>query len=60
VRWERHIARMEEMRNAYIVLIGKPERKKILGRLRRRWEKILELILGKLGGNVWMGIPGSE
>jgi hypothetical protein len=51
---------MEEMRNAYIVLIGKPERKKILGRLRRRWEKILELILGKLGGNVWMGIPGSE
>jgi hypothetical protein len=27
-----------EKRNAYTILVGKPERKKPLGRPRRRWE----------------------
>jgi hypothetical protein len=31
-----HVARMEK-RNAYRILVGKPEGKKPLGRLRRRW-----------------------
>jgi hypothetical protein len=29
---------MEEMRNAYNILVGKPEGKRPLGRPRRRWE----------------------
>jgi len=29
---------MGMMRKAYIVLVGKLERKRLLGRLRRRWE----------------------
>jgi hypothetical protein len=33
-----HVARMGEQRNAYRVLMGKPEGKRGLGRPRRRWE----------------------
>jgi len=27
MRWMLHVARMEEMRNAYRILVGKPERR---------------------------------
>jgi hypothetical protein len=37
-RWAWHVARMGEMRNAYNILIGKPEGKRPLGRPRRRCE----------------------
>jgi hypothetical protein len=33
----RHVARMEEKRNAYRLQVGKSERKRSLGRQRRRW-----------------------
>jgi len=33
----RNIIRLGEMRNAYKILIGKPEGKRPLGRQRRRW-----------------------
>jgi hypothetical protein len=35
MRWARHVARMGEKRNAYRILVGKPERKRPLGRRRR-------------------------
>ena len=35
LRWAGHVARMEQFRNAYRVLVGKPESKKPLGRPRR-------------------------
>ena len=38
LRWAGHVARMEQFRNAYIVLMGKPESNRPLGRPRRRWE----------------------
>jgi ribosomal protein L28 len=38
MRWARHVAFMEETRGAYRVLVGRPERKRPLGRTRRRWE----------------------
>jgi hypothetical protein len=38
---------MREMRNAYKILIGKPENKRPLGRIRRRWEDDIKWILGK-------------
>jgi hypothetical protein len=37
MRWAGHIARMRETRNAYRILVGKPEGKSPLGRPRRRW-----------------------
>ena len=33
-----HVARIEEGRSAFKMLIGKPTGKKLLGRSRRRWE----------------------
>ncbi|KAJ4427196.1 hypothetical protein ANN_24813 [Periplaneta americana] len=38
LRWAGHVARISESRNAYRVLFGKPERKRLLGMPRRRWE----------------------
>jgi hypothetical protein len=36
--WAEHLTRIGEKRNAYRILVGKPERKRPLGRPRRRWE----------------------
>jgi hypothetical protein len=38
MRWVGHVAHMKDIKNAYIVLVRKPERKRPLGRLRCRWE----------------------
>jgi hypothetical protein len=38
MRWAGHMARMGEGRGVYRVLAGRPERKILLGRSRRRWE----------------------
>jgi hypothetical protein len=38
MRWTGYVARMEERRGVYRVLMGKPEGKRQLGRPRRRWE----------------------
>jgi hypothetical protein len=37
MRWAGHVARMGEERNMYRLLVGKPEGRMPLGRLRRRW-----------------------
>jgi hypothetical protein len=37
MRWAGHVERMEEKRNAYRILLGKPEGKIPPGRPRRRW-----------------------
>jgi hypothetical protein len=38
--WAGHVARMVEMRNAYSILVRKPEGKRPAGRPRHRWEDI--------------------
>jgi hypothetical protein len=38
MRWAGHVTRMGEGRNVYKVLVGKPEGKRSLGRVRRRWD----------------------
>jgi hypothetical protein len=37
MRWAGHVARICDNRNAYRLLVGKPEGKRPLGRPRRRW-----------------------
>jgi hypothetical protein len=39
MRWAGHVTCMEEDRNVYKVLVGKPEGKRPLGRPRHRWDK---------------------
>jgi hypothetical protein len=40
-RWTGNVACMGEKRNAYRVLVGKPEGKRPLSRHRRKWEGII-------------------
>jgi hypothetical protein len=56
--WAGHLARMVEKRNAYRLLVGKPERKRPLGRSRRRWVDNIRMDLGEVGwGDVdWIGL----
>jgi hypothetical protein len=49
MRWAGHVARMGEKRNAYRLLVGKPEGKRPLGRPRRRWMDNIRMDLGKVG-----------
>jgi hypothetical protein len=44
-RWVEHLAHMGEVRNAYKMFVGKPERKTPLGRLRRRWKDNIKVDL---------------
>jgi len=52
MRWEGHVARMGERRDAYRVLVGKPDRKRPLGRHKRRWRIILKFIFRKWDGGM--------
>ncbi|KAJ4447033.1 hypothetical protein ANN_09021 [Periplaneta americana] len=49
LRWAGHVARMGESRNAYRVLVGRPEGKRPLGRPRRRWENNIKMDLREVG-----------
>jgi hypothetical protein len=57
MRWVGHVARMGEVRGAYI-LIGRPEGRRPLGRPRRRWEDNIKMDLREIGFGVWIGFIG--
>ena len=44
-----YVARMEQSRNAYRVLVGKPEGERPLERPRRRWEDNIKMDLREVG-----------
>jgi hypothetical protein len=48
MKWAGHVARMGEERNAYRLLVGKPEGKRPLGRPRRRWVDNIRMDLGEV------------
>jgi hypothetical protein len=58
MRWAEHVSRMSEKRNAYRLLVGKPEGKKSLGRPRRRWMDNIKMDLLGIGwgGVDWIGL----
>jgi len=50
-----HVGRMGEGRGVHRVLVGKPERKRPLGRPSRRWEDNIKMDLREVkGGGDWM------
>jgi hypothetical protein len=49
IRWAGHVARMGEKRNVYRLLVGKPERKRPLGRPRCRWIDNIKMDLLEMG-----------
>ena len=48
LRWAGHVVRIKESRNAYRVLVGRPEGKRSVGRPRRRWEDNVKMDLKEL------------
>jgi hypothetical protein len=58
MRWAGHVARMEAKRNAYRLLMGKPEGKRPLGRPRLRWVDNIRMNLGEVGWDDvdWIGL----
>jgi hypothetical protein len=52
MRWAGHVARMGNDRGVHRVLVGKPEKKRTLGRPRRRWVDNIKMDFWKLRGGV--------
>jgi hypothetical protein len=44
-----HVACMEKKRNAYRILVGNSEGKRLIGRPRRRWEDNIKMLLRETG-----------
>jgi hypothetical protein len=55
MRWVGHVARMGAKRNAYRILVGKPEGKRPLGRPSRRYVGTIKVNL-RQDGLVWTGL----
>jgi hypothetical protein len=56
--WAGHAARIGEKRNAYRLLVGKPEGRRPLGRSRRRWMDNVRMNLVEVGRDDvdWIGL----
>jgi hypothetical protein len=48
IKWARHGARMGKKRNAYRLLVGKPEGKRPLGKPTHRWLDNMRIDLGEV------------
>jgi hypothetical protein len=48
MRWAGYVTRMGEVRIAYNILVGEPERKGPLGRPRRIWEDNIKMYLREI------------
>jgi hypothetical protein len=57
MRWAGHIALTGEKRNACRLLVGKPERKRPLGRPRRRWVDNIKMDLREIE---WDGMDSID
>jgi hypothetical protein len=58
MRWAGHVARMGDKKNAYRLLVGKPERRRTLGSPTRRWmDNIrMDLVEVEWGEVDWIGL----
>jgi hypothetical protein len=58
MRWAGHVTRMAEKRNAYRLLVGKPEGRRPLGRPRCRWLDNIRMDLAEVGWDDvdWIGL----
>ena len=62
LRWTGHVARMEQSRNTYRVLVGNLEEKRPLGRSRRRGEDNIRMDLREVGCDrgEWIDLAEDE
>ena len=50
-----YVAYSGRERNAYRILVGKPDRRRWLGRPRHRWDCTMKIFLQEENGRVWTG-----
>jgi hypothetical protein len=62
MRWAGHVAQTGEMRNAYSLLVGKPEGKRPLGRQRRWWVDNMKIDLREIrwDGMDWIDLAQNR
>lgn len=58
IRWVELIARTGKMKNAYIILLGKREGKRVIGRPKRRGESSIAMDLRRTGLEMWVDSSG--
>jgi hypothetical protein len=60
--WAGHLAQIGEKRNAYRLLVGKPQGKRPLGRSGRRWVDNIKIDLVEIGwgGVDWIGLDPDK
>ena len=51
-----HVARIGERIVVYRVLVRKPDGKRLIGRLRHKWEENIKMDFRKLGLGLWTGL----
>jgi len=58
MRWAEHVARIDEEKGVYRVLVGKPEGKRPLGKTRNRWVDNIRTGLQEVGCGYmdWIGV----
>jgi hypothetical protein len=56
MKWAGHVTRMLENRNAFTVLVGKPEGKRMLRRPRCRWVDNIKMNIREWDGVAWSGL----
>ena len=49
MRWAEHVARIGDRRGVYMVLVGKTEGKRLLGRPKHTWEDNIKMNLQEIG-----------
>jgi hypothetical protein len=49
MRWVGHVERLGERRGVYMVLVGKPEKKRPLWRPKRIWKNNIKIVLKEVG-----------
>jgi hypothetical protein len=61
MRWAGHVARLEERRVAYRILVGRPEGRRPLGKPRHRWEDNIKMDLPEVGwGTDWIDLAQNR
>jgi hypothetical protein len=48
MKWAGHVAHTKEKRNPHLIFVGKAKGKRLLGRLRRRWEDNINMDLREI------------
>ena len=60
LRWADHVARMEECRSTFKILIGKLTGKRSLGKPRRRWEDNIRMDLEEIVINAGNWVDSAQ